>query len=105
MDKLRVKLNDLVQKMDDDDNPENDVDEEERSKHNAVFSLRLRKLFALFYGDAYVAMPYKETKCEDLRQAIAEYDTKGLAARLGLKAVEKRSVSQATNEQGAEQES
>ncbi|KEP60144.1 UNVERIFIED_CONTAM: hypothetical protein HHA_288040 [Hammondia hammondi] len=112
MDKLRVKLNDLVQKMDDDDNPENDVDEEERSKHNPVFSLRLRKLFALFYGDAYVAMPYKEelfpsgfsqTKCEDLRQAIAEYDTKGLAARLGLKAVEKRSLPQATNEQGAEQ--
>ncbi|CBZ50994.1 conserved hypothetical protein [Neospora caninum Liverpool] len=84
MDKLRVKLKDLVKKMDDDDNPDNDVEEEERSKHNPVFSLRLQRLFALFYGDAYVAMSYKDTKCEDLRQAIAEYDTTGLTARLGI---------------------
>ncbi|PHJ18340.1 hypothetical protein CSUI_007829 [Cystoisospora suis] len=74
IEKLRQKLRDYVQKLDDDDNPDNGVEEDEKSKNNPLFCFRLQRLFGIFYGDAYCAMAYKDTRCEDLRQAISDYD-------------------------------
>lgn len=60
IEKLRQKLSDYVQKLDDDDNPDNGVEEEEKSKNNPLFCFRLQRLFGIFYGDAYCAMAYKD---------------------------------------------
>ncbi|SCL99834.1 conserved Plasmodium protein, unknown function [Plasmodium chabaudi chabaudi] len=76
IEKLIDKLEDYKKKMDIDNDPINEIEEDEKSKNNPVFKFRLAKLFILKYIDLYTIVKNKEfsTNCDFLYNLMLQMD-------------------------------
>ncbi|ETB58724.1 hypothetical protein YYC_03548 [Plasmodium yoelii 17X] len=76
IEKLIDKLEDYKKKMDIDNDPINEIEEDEKSKNNPVFKFRLAKLFILKYIDLYTIVKNKElsTNCDFLYNLMIQMD-------------------------------
>lgn len=55
-DQLLMKFNDYCKKLDMDEDPENDISENERSKNNPIFKFRFTRLFGKFHLEKFMEM-------------------------------------------------
>ncbi|CRG94541.1 conserved Plasmodium protein, unknown function [Plasmodium gallinaceum] len=85
IEKLIDKLEDYKKKMYIDNDPINEIEESEKSKHNPIFKFRLTKLFLLKYIDLYTIVKNKEfsTDCDFLYNLMIQMD-KNMVKKKGL---------------------
>uniref|UniRef100_A0A3B0MFY2 Uncharacterized protein n=1 Tax=Theileria annulata TaxID=5874 RepID=A0A3B0MFY2_THEAN len=79
-DQLLMKFNDYCKKLDMDEDPENDISENERSKNNPLFKFRFTRLFGKFHLEKFMEMSRDDLasgSVESMLKAIRE--TKGEA--------------------------
>ncbi|CRG99024.1 conserved Plasmodium protein, unknown function [Plasmodium relictum] len=76
IEKLIDKLEDYKKKIHIDNDPINEIEESEKSKHNPVFKFRLTKLFILKYIDLYTIVKNKEFSmdCDFLYNLMIQMD-------------------------------